>query len=150
MRLLAPAMLYLFLGMTAPDARGGDTKKDQDKMQGAWQVVEFIADGKTIPEDIRSKLVVVIKDDRIELTGFGGVDKRELAFKLDPTKKPKAMDVTPQDGPYKGKTNPAIYDFDGDSLKLCMSNRPTTERPTEFKAEAGSNLGLLVLRRAKS
>jgi uncharacterized protein (TIGR03067 family) len=130
--------------------QSGDPKKDQDKIQGTWEVIEFIADGTPVPDKIRSKLQVIFKDDKMQLTGLGGIDKREYVFKLDPTKKPKVIYAMPQFDPYKGQTLPAIYDIDGDKLKICMSNGVATEPPAEFNAPAGSKLALLVLKRAKS
>ena len=38
--------------------------------------------------------------------------------KLDPSKKPKAIDITQLSG--KGETIPGIYSIDGDTLKICM------------------------------
>jgi uncharacterized protein (TIGR03067 family) len=134
MRFLASTTIVLLLCNVGSVAMSDDSKKDQDKIQGTWEVVEFIANGTTVPQEVRTKLHVVIKGDKIQLTGFGGgIDKREYVFKLDPTKKPKAIDAIMQFDPYKGKTLPGIYDLDGDNLKLCMPNGSTTERPTEFK-----------------
>src|SRR5207247_10509674 len=48
------------------------------------------------------------------------------------------------------KTNPAIYELDGDELKLCMSNEPgTNKRPAELASKEGSKLLLMTFKRAK-
>jgi uncharacterized protein (TIGR03067 family) len=155
MRFVAPMTVFLLLIIVGSVAQSGDAKKDkgkkdQDKIQGTWEVVEFIANGTTIPDEVRSKIKVIIKDDKMELTGTGGTDRREYVIKLDPTKKPKEIDAVAKFDPYKEKTVPGIYNLDGDLLKLCMPNGPTLERPSEFKAPAGSKLGYMVLKRAKS
>jgi uncharacterized protein (TIGR03067 family) len=123
-------------------------KKDQEGLQGTWEVVEFVTDGKPVPEEKRKEIKVVFKGEKMTLTGPGGIGKREYSFKLDPGKNPKAIDVTPLDGQFKGKTVPAIYELKGDHLKLCIPNRGK-ERPAEFKTAEGSNLGLFVLKRSK-
>src|SRR5205823_422051 len=41
-----------------------------------------------------------------------------------------------------------IYSLEKGELKLCLPLAPESARPTEFKTKAGSNLLLLVLRRA--
>ncbi len=152
MRFVASMVVFVIVGSIAQSggAQKDKGKKDQDKIQGTWEVVEFIANGRSVPDEVRSKIKVVIKDDKMEITGTGGLDKREYVFKLDPKKNPKEIDAILQFEPFKGKTSHAIYDLDGDKLKLCMPNTPTTERPTEFKAPTGSKLGLLVLKRTKS
>ena len=129
--------------------KADDTKNDQEKLQGTWEVTEFVMNGKPAPEEVCKEIKFVFSGDTIKLTGPGGIGKREFKFKLDPTKKPKAIDTIPQEGSFKGKTGPAIYELKGDTLKLCIPNKETTERPKEFKAPKGSNLGLFVLKRSK-
>jgi uncharacterized protein (TIGR03067 family) len=60
------------------------------------------------------------------------------------------MDNTPCEGPAKGKTLSAIYEMDGDMLRLCFDNDGISEnRLTEFKTTPPSGLSLLVLKREK-
>src|SRR5262245_65584155 len=70
-------------------------------------------------------------------------------FKLDPAKKPKAMDVTYDDGPNKGKTNHAIYALQGDTLTICRHQQPARERPKEFTSEAGSDRALIKWKKVR-
>ena len=137
------------LSMASPSLCGDDAKKDSEGLQGTWEVVEFTADGKSFPEEFRREIRITFKGDKMLILERGGTGKREYSFKLDPSKKPKAIDVTPLDGPFKDKTAPAIYELKGDELKLCMPNQETKDRPTEFKAAKGSKLGLFVLKRSK-
>jgi len=52
-------------------------------------------------------------------------------FTLDTTKKPYAIDITPQEGPDKDKTREGIYVLEGDSLRILVA--PTgAKRPEEF------------------
>ena len=65
-------------------------------------------------------------------------------FSIDPSKKPKTIDVKFREGPEKGNTSLGIYELDGDDLKLCLSVT-TKERPTEFSAKPKSGHGFEVL-----
>ena len=68
--------------------------------------------------------------------------------KLDPSKSPKAIDVTITEGPSKGAVMLGIYEFDGDTLKVCFDPEGK-KRPTEFKSPAGSQTFYNVHKRAK-
>jgi uncharacterized protein (TIGR03067 family) len=68
--------------------------------------------------------------------------------KLDASAKPKAMDITGTEGPNKGKMIPAIYERDGDTLRVCY-NLNGKGRPTEFKTEKGTQLFLVTYTREK-
>ena len=65
-------------------------------------------------------------------------------FTLDPSRKPKGIDVTPEDG----KPILGIYQIDGDTHKVCLAE-PGRERPTEFTTQPESGRSLYVMRRAK-
>jgi uncharacterized protein (TIGR03067 family) len=58
------------------------------------------------------------------------------------------MDITGTEGPNKGKTMLAIYELEGDSMKVCydMSGK---ERPTEFKTKPGTAQFLAKYKREK-
>ncbi len=68
-------------------------------------------------------------------------------YTIDPTKNPKAIDITPLDGVNRGKTLPGIYTWDGDTLKLAWSEKGT--RPTEFVSKKDSGVVLFVLKKEK-
>jgi uncharacterized protein (TIGR03067 family) len=58
------------------------------------------------------------------------------------------MDITGTDGPNKGKTILAIYERDGDTLRVCY-DLSGKSRPTEFKTETGTQLFLVTYKREK-
>ena len=70
------------------------------------------------------------------------------SVKLDPAATPKAMDITGTDGPNKGKTLLAIYELDGDRLKICY-DLSGKNRPTAFQTTNGSLLFLVTYQRQK-
>ena len=127
-------------------------KKDVKKLQGKWQAVELQVQGKKAPPEQVKKFRIVIKGDEITFNPDGG--NRKSKFKVDPSKSPKTMDMTPLDGPRKGKTILGIYSREKGQLKICIPNSPNksdiTKRPTEFKTASGDGLYLLTFERAKS
>jgi uncharacterized protein (TIGR03067 family) len=135
------------LGLIVVCGRAAPTDKPKDNLEGTWEVLEFVMNGDEMPEKERKAMRFVVKGDKLSLSGLG--DKREFTVKLDPTKKPKAIDFVSIGGPYDGQTGPGIYDLDGDALKLCVPNAPTKDRPTEFKSEKGAVLAYMVLKRMK-
>jgi uncharacterized protein (TIGR03067 family) len=67
--------------------------------------------------------------------------------KLDPSKSPKTLDAKVTDGPNKRVVYLSIYEISGDTLKVCFDPEGK-KRPTEFKAESGSQT-LVVHKRVK-
>lgn len=151
-RFLLCSMLAILFGSINP-ARGEDAKRDADKLQGTWEAAEGVSNGKAIPKDLVKGFKVVFSGEKMSIFPVDGDGKqaKEHTFKLDPGKKPKAMDATRLDGASKGKMAKAIYELDGDTLKLCLPSRLDLdhERPTEFAAPEKSRLVLLTLKRVK-
>jgi uncharacterized protein (TIGR03067 family) len=122
-------------------------KTDEEKIQGNWTVVsrEFI--GQKAPEAELKALKVTIKDDTITITD--GTKKHEITYKLDPSKKPKAIDLTNVDGKDEKDLTRAIYELDDDNLKLCWSEKAPEHRPTKFASDEGSAQTMIVFKREK-
>jgi uncharacterized protein (TIGR03067 family) len=135
---------WLLVGVAAT---ADDTTNDQEAIQGEWVVVSFVFNGKSRPADDYKDLRLAIKGDKYLITQGGETASRTLT--LDPATKPKAMDVTYDDGPNKGKTNRAIYVLQGNVLTICRHQQPEMERPQEFTSEAGSDRALMKWKRVK-
>jgi uncharacterized protein (TIGR03067 family) len=134
---------------TAGDAKEEAVKKDLQAFQGAWRLIPREVDGRTIRED-EFKGVILTHD------GAGRFSVRrgdavivEATVTLDPTKKPRAIDVTFTGGENKGKTVLGIYEIEGDTFRVCHA-RPGGERPTAFSAKAGSGHAFVVYQREKN
>lgn len=153
MALSYTTLLVSFL-FTAPAPTG-----DAQRLQGTWNVVEAVVNGKTATEGALKGAKVVFAGNKMTLISLVPInedkperieDRREFTFKLDPSKTPKAIDVKAENGPFKKEMhyNPSIYSLEGDTLKLCLPNKTTKRRPTEFKSEEKSDLVLMVLKKA--
>lgn len=98
------------------------------------------------PPEIATNIVLKIKDGQYEVTVNGHPDKGTC--KIDPSTRPKTMDITGTEGPNAGRNIPAIYELDGDKLKICYGLRGSP-RPAEFKSDVGTHEYLVVYQRKK-
>jgi uncharacterized protein (TIGR03067 family) len=142
-------LLVLAFFVTAGLVQGDDAQKERERLQGTWELTGAVGGGKPVPPEKVKGVRVVFSGEQMSLVSPGDEPKREFTFKLDPTAKPKAIDLTALDGGFKGKTNPGIYQLEGDTLKLCMRNEPTKERPAKLASPEGSDLILMTLKKRK-
>ena len=143
MRLKQFLALVLMFSLSSA-AWSGDAK--DDTIDGAWLPSSAELGGKKFPDDVRKTIKLVVKDDKYTVTLGTQVDQGTI--KLDRSSKPKALDITGTEGPNKGKKIPAIYERDGDTLRICY-DLSGKSRPTEFKTEAGTQLFLVTYKREK-
>ena len=116
---------------------------DDNKMiEGAWVIVEAELGGQKLPDDGVKGTRLILTADKYEYQN----DKGD--YKLYPTEEIKAMDIVGREGPNKGKSLLAIYELEGDRLKICYDLTGKT-RPTKFKTAAGTRQFLVTYQRAK-
>ena len=147
--LIVLAVAFLMAADTPKDEA---IKKEADMLQGIWRVASAERDGMAAPEDEMKKITITIKGDKLTARRTENADKPEekvyeMSFILDPSQKPKWIDVTYMDGERKSESSQGIYELNGDTLKICMSRGNT--RPTEFETKADSQRHLMVLKRGK-
>jgi uncharacterized protein (TIGR03067 family) len=138
-------LLTTVLIVAAP-APADDKKKDEEKIQGNWTVVSLVHGGTGAPDEEVKKFKFTIKDDTITIND--GKKDEKATFKLDATKKPKTIDITP-DPKDKGEMVPGIYELKDDELKICFTKGGKGGRPSEFVSKAGSDYSLVILKREK-
>ena len=138
---IAIALMLLFLSA----AKSGDAKKDVG-IDGTWLPASAELGGKEFPEEVRKTIKLVIKGDKYTTTVGKAVD--EGTVKQNAKAKPKELDIMGTDGPNKGKTILAIYERDGDTLRVCY-DLSGKNRPAEFKTTAGTQLFLVTYKREK-
>src|SRR5262245_48793183 len=146
MRIAANATILLVFCCVA--RAGDDAKAHLKRLQGKWQVTSAISRGEKIPAEDIAELLLTIDGEKITIRDKDKVQDR-MTCKLDPSKKPAAIDFTHTEGANKGKTDHAIYKLDGDVLTICVNEKSGEERPSEFASKAGSSHSLIVLKRAK-
>jgi serpin B len=142
-----PSASILFLGrLVEPPAakpslaakpRGLGTEGDAGKLEGSWVLAAAEEDGRPKPTDlVKTGRLLVLGDKFILKIGEKVYTGRE---KLDAARQPKEIDLTMNDGPYKGKVMRGIYELDGDQHRTCVSI-PGKQRPTAFTTSPGGYL----------
>jgi uncharacterized protein (TIGR03067 family) len=124
-----------------------DLEKEAKKFQGTWTFESSEAGGKALSAEDLAGLVVIFEGDK-HTVKKGDQVIQVGTQKFDPSKSPKAIDVTMTEGPSKGALMLGIYEFDGDTLKVCFDFQGK-QRPTEFKSAPGSSTFLNVHKRVK-
>ena len=137
--------LVLVLLIT-PCSRNVLAKDADDAIQGTWQASAAELGGQKYPDEIVKTIKLVVKGDTYLVT-VGPAPVRGTV-KLDVSAKPKAMDITGTEGPNKGKLIPAIYETNGDTLRVCY-DLSGKSRPKAFKTETGTQLFLVIYQREK-
>jgi uncharacterized protein (TIGR03067 family) len=130
----------------ADDKNANDAKD----LQGTWQAVDLETNGGKSPVDQVKELRIVFKGDEVFAVKSEG-EGHKVKFKLDSSKTPNAIDLIAIEGSDKGKTAAGIYSLKNGQLRLCINlfGKDTTQRPADFKTQAGDGVGYVTLERAK-
>jgi uncharacterized protein (TIGR03067 family) len=92
---------------------------------------------------VEKETLALKEEDRVVFKG---------SFKLDPSKRPKALDLTltkTENGKNQGSVLLAVYELDKDGLKLCMTAQGEKDRPGEFVAKKDTKHMVLTFKKAK-
>ena len=115
--------------------------KDVAKLQGTWKVVVLEGGGTKAPEGSFKEMQYLIEGDKMSVTG----KPRDLCtYRVDATAKPKAIDIPGGEKEF----SKAIYEVEGDTLKLCFSQSTKADRPKDFST-AGTEYLCFTLKREK-
>ncbi len=113
---------------------------DQDRIQGTWALVSGERGGRPLPTEVVRHVTLTFAGN--QLTTKTRDREMRSAFRLDPGKEPKEIDLD-----MGGAVGKGIYRLDGDDLKIAHGEVGDA-RPREFP-KAGSGLTVLVLKRQK-
>ncbi len=119
---------------------------DAKTVQGSWKPVKAELAGQPMPDTVLQSISLKLDNGNYEVVAAGQPDKG--TYTLDSAAKPKGMTITGTGGPNSGKTFPAIYELNGDELRICY-DLSGAKRPTEFKSTAGTQLYLVTYNRQK-
>ncbi len=139
-----PAILAVCLCATLVNAQ----EPAQDELrqhQGTWAAVSFRRDGQDTPADIVRSITRTVEGKHV-VWKRNGKNFAGTALELDPAQHPRAIDVSADGGPMRGRRVLGIYKLEGDRLTLCMAD-PDRPRPREFRADQGSGQTLMVFQR---
>jgi uncharacterized protein (TIGR03067 family) len=120
--------------LVGADQKAEKYAEELKKLQGTWKSplpMPKAKKGKKVPKAV-NKLKLVITGTRYILK-LGDMAVAEATLTIDPTKKPKRIDLTFTTGQLKGKKRRGIYEVTGDTLKIELGNS-TKNRPKKFSA----------------
>jgi uncharacterized protein (TIGR03067 family) len=115
---------------------------DTDRLQGTWVAMNGESQGKALQPDELKRLTLAFEADRISIFQLNG-EKEEGTFKLNPTREPKAIDVTRTDDK---RVMRGIYRLEENRLTLCLGD-PGEPRPGQFESDPKITTRLVVVMR---
>ncbi len=125
--LLAPAMLVL----AADDKPVGP--------DGVYKVSSLSKGGMKFPGDPATVFeAVTIKGDKFTMRMMG--EDKVATIKIDAKAKPATIDITPDEGPEKGKTMLGIWKMEKGMLTLALVEGKDAKRPENFDAKGESDI----------
>lgn len=137
--------ISLLLAMSLA-ALAAEPTGDANAVQGTWSPTKAELGGRSMPDAVLKSISLKLDDGKYEV--FVGDEPDRGIYTVDSTSKPRGMTITGTQGPNAGKTFPAIFEVDGDTLRICY-DLSGKKRPTEFKSIAGTKLYLVTYRRKK-
>ncbi len=142
MRYFAASLLlvsFVVSSCAAPIPKG--IVKDEVAIVGTWKFDKFDGGVVETPPGF-SEVTFTFQEGKYTMSA-GGKTVTEGSFKLDPEAKVKTVDFIE-----KTRTIPAIYELDGDTLKICSEDGANPVRPTETKSD-GKKIFVITFKRVK-
>ena len=137
--------LYFVVGASLNVFAAGPSD-DAETVQGTWLPVRAELAGQPMPDIVLKSISLKLAEGKYEVFVGGEADRG--TYTLDFAAKPKGMTIIGTAGPNNGKTFPAIYELNGDTLRVCY-DLSGAKRPGEFKSIAGTQLYLVTYNRKK-
>jgi uncharacterized protein (TIGR03067 family) len=125
-----------------PGPAPGDETGDKDKaikremklLEGSWVKVSRVADSEEVPRlPGEDPLRLMLKEGKFTIEFKDGKVVDDGKFKIDPTAKPKSLDMSGRGG----NEMPGVYELTKDELRICSAPRGK-ERPTKIESKKGS------------
>jgi uncharacterized protein (TIGR03067 family) len=128
--------------------RSDSAQEDLQKLAGTWKMESLEIEGKQIERDRFSATKLTVRGDKYIVKT--AKSEYQVTLRLDPSGKPKEIDMDFANGKEPSKVSKGIYDLDGDQFRLCRAQAAGAARPTEFATKPDSGLFLVVWKREKA
>jgi uncharacterized protein (TIGR03067 family) len=143
-------LALLALVLVAADKADDKAAAGQKKLQGTWQFVKGMQGDTDKNDDMKTCQLTIDGDKFVVKADSQSVI--EGTFKIDAAHTPPQIDWTvlkdANDNQHVGQKSLAIYQLDGDKLKLCAADAGQPKRPTEFVTK-GTDFMLFDFERVK-
>jgi uncharacterized protein (TIGR03067 family) len=138
---MTPVLLLLAASVAAPQAKD-PPPKGPPSLVGEWVVQKHVAGGK--PIDALAGSTLTFWEDGT--TDYLGLTRAPATFKANTARTPAEVNfMPPLISSAPGQFG--IFKVEGDTLTLCLVG--AGDRPTRFESPTGSQVRLIVLRRAE-
>jgi uncharacterized protein (TIGR03067 family) len=125
-RIVVAVLVCGFTGADEPKKRE-PVKVDLMRLEGVWVIDSAFVGGREIERHKGKK--VEFKGTTLRFLDLGGKEESG-EVKVDPTKRVKELDYTPDPVKYpSARSGPGIYRLDGDTLEICIGDK---KRPAEI------------------
>jgi uncharacterized protein (TIGR03067 family) len=139
---VTPLLIGLALAVAAPGPKD-PPPKGPPSLVGEWAVQKRMVGGKA--DDVPAGSTIVFREDGT--TDYLGLTRSPATYKANTARTPAEVDFLPP--PISSAPGQfGILKVEGDTLTLCLVS--SGDRPTRFESPTGSNVKLLVLRRASA
>lgn len=138
---LVPLTLLLAAQPETKDAG----KKELERLQGTWVMVGLEIDGKDVGANRIEGTTLTIKGDRY-CTKVGKTE-HECTIRLDPTKKPPAIDMIFAKPGAAPETCEGIYEVKDGTLRIARGLKADHKRPDQFMTWPGTNYFVVTWKR---
>ena len=107
-------------------------------------MTKIVVNNKAAPDDLVQKITLTIEGDRLTVH-LEKSKLEEVQYTLDAGASPRRMDWTMLSGSDKGQKRLAIYELQGDRLKLghLAGSQAAAKRPDNFEGD------MMILERVK-
>jgi uncharacterized protein (TIGR03067 family) len=121
---------------------------DLPSLQGAWSLRGAVYNGIEIARaNFKAEEGIVIDGNKFRTTWKetgGGEPDQSGTLALGTSRRPKALDLRSQGGVAR-----AIYELEGDTLRVCVTLGEPGKRPKDFSCRPGSQTCVLLLKRVR-
>jgi len=126
---------------------GANDLDDSKAIQGSWMPVAEELAGQPLPPPVLKAITLKLTKTDYDVT-VTGEQPDHGTWTIEPGAKPKGMKIVGVKGPNAGKTIPAIYEINSDTLRICY-DLSGAKRPANFKTLPGTRLYLATYKRVK-
>lgn len=139
-------LMFGLLGRASAVTPEERLKREQEKLAGTWRVAGMQVNGTILPARQVPDLRLTFKDGKFTVR-LGKDKPQEGTYKIDPSKKPKTIDINNgKTEAEKDKNQVGIYELIGNSLRICACPA-SSERPTDYTTNDKPGYTVLILKR---
>jgi RNA polymerase sigma factor (sigma-70 family) len=130
------------------DRKETPAEQEAKWLAGEWKVAFVEAGGQSaFPDGNLGDARITFQDGKAEVKSLQLLFVKDFSFKIDPTAKPKEIDVTFLEGDMKGKTFAGCYVTLENEVRICLRLEQTKfGRPKGFSTVSGTGLYTFFLR----